>query len=140
MRKALFRHLFKLSVKQRGQKTSLEKDNSLNHYGVSPKMGCFEYTQLRTKYQQATKDVQLKAVTKCHSSILVFGDSFLTVGRAVRVRIWRGDNKCILICKHSANPGRKACVGMKLIQYMTNDALHKPPSRVAQDYAVERDL
>ena len=29
--------------------SSLEKDNSLNHSCVSPKMGCLEYTQLRTK-------------------------------------------------------------------------------------------
>ena len=36
--------------------------------------------------------------------------------------------------------GRKACVGMKLIQYKDNDALHKPAIRGAQVYAVEGAL
>ena len=29
--------------------SNLEKDNSLNHSCVSPKMGCLEYTNYRTK-------------------------------------------------------------------------------------------
>ena len=28
--------------------SSLDKDNSLNHFCVSPRMGCLEYTELRT--------------------------------------------------------------------------------------------
>ena len=64
----------------------------------------------------------------------------------VCVREWRGDYKCILICKlfDSDNippiVGMKACVGMKLIEYTDNDALHKPATRGVQVYAVEDAL
>ena len=97
-------------------------------------------------YKRATKDVQMNDVTKCQSSILAFGGSRLTVVGEVRVRVWRDDYKCILICKlvdsDKIRPilGRKACVGMKLIQYTDNDALHKPATRDAQVYAVEGAL
>ena len=97
-------------------------------------------------YKRATKDVQMNDVTKCQSSILAFGGSRLTVVGEVRVRVWRGDYKCILICKlvdsDNIRPilGRKACVGMKLIEYTDNDALHKPATRGAHVYAVEGAL
>ena len=97
-------------------------------------------------YKRATKDVQMNDVTKCQSSILAFGGSRLTVVGEVRVRVWRGDYKCILICKlvdsDNIRPilGRKACVGMKLIEYTDNDALHKPATRGAQIYTVEGAL
>ena len=74
---------------------------------------------------------------------LAFGGSRLTVVGEVRVPVWRGDYKCILICKlvDSDNTrlilGRKACAGMKLVEYTDNDALHKPASRDAQVYPVE---
>ena len=94
-------------------------------------------------YKRATKDVQMNDVAKCQSTILAFGGSRLTVVGEVRVRVWRADYKCILICKlvdsDNIRPilGRKACVGMKLIEYTDNDALHKPATRGAQVYAVE---
>ncbi|KAI0227456.1 hypothetical protein LSAT2_022086 [Lamellibrachia satsuma] len=97
-------------------------------------------------YQRATKDVRLKDVNRCQSSILAFGGSRLTVVGEVHVRVWRGDYKCILVCKLVDNDnirpilGRKACVGMKLIQYTDNDALHKPATRGEQVYAVEGAL
>ena len=97
-------------------------------------------------YKRATKDVQMNDVTKCQSTILAFGGSRLTVVGEVRVRVWRDDYKCILVCKlvdsDNIRPilGRKACVGMKLIQYTDNDALHKPATRDAQVYAVEGAL
>ena len=97
-------------------------------------------------YKRATKDVQMNDVTKCQSTILAFGGSRLTVVGEVRVRVWRGDYKCILICKLADSDeirpilGRKACVGMKLIEYTDNDALHKPATRGAQVYAVEGAL
>ena len=85
-------------------------------------------------------------VTKCQSTILAFGGSRLTVVGEVRVRVWRGDYKCILIGKlvdsDNIRPflGRKACMGMKLIEYTNNDALHKPATRGAQVYGVEGAL
>ena len=97
-------------------------------------------------YQRTTKDVRLKDVNRCQSSILAFGGSRLTVVGEVHVRVWRGDYKCILVCKLVDNDnirpilGRKACVGMKLIQYTDNDALHKPATRGKQVYAVEGSL
>ena len=97
-------------------------------------------------YQRATKDVRLKDVNRCQSSILAFGGYRLTVVGEVHVRVWRGDYKCILVCKLVDNDnirpilGRKACVGMKLIQYTDNDALHKPATRGEQVYAVEGAL
>ena len=97
-------------------------------------------------YKRATKDVHMNDLTKCQSSILAFGGSRRTVVGEVRVRVWRGDYKCILICKlvdsDNIRPilGRKACVGMKLIEYTDNDALHKPATRGAHVYAVEGAL
>ena len=58
----------------------------------------------------------------------------------------RGDYKCILICKLVDNDtirpilGKKACVGMKLIEYTDNEALPKPATRGAQVYAVDGSL
>ena len=83
---------------------------------------------------------------KCQSPIIAFGGSRLTVVGEVRVRVWRGDYKCMLICKlvdsDNIRPilGMKACVGMKLIEYTDNDALHKPATRGAQVYAVDSVL
>ena len=97
-------------------------------------------------YKRATKDVQKNDVTKCQSTILAFGGSRLTVVGEVRFRKWRGDYKCILICKlvdsDNIRPilGRKASVGMKLIEYTDNDSLHKQATRGAQVYAVEGAL
>ena len=81
--------------------------------------------------------------TKYQSPILTFGGSRLTVVCEVRIPVWRGDYKCILFCKlvdsYNIRPilGRKACVGMKLIEYTDNGALHKPSIRGAQVYAVD---
>ena len=97
-------------------------------------------------YKRATKDVQMNDVTKFQYSIIAFGGSRMTVVGEVRVRVWRGDCKCILICKlvdsDNIRPilGWKACVGMTLIEYTDNDALHKPATLGAQVYAVEGAL
>ena len=93
-------------------------------------------------YTAATNDVQLNDVKLGHTSIIEFGGSQLTVVGEVRIRVWRDDYKCILICKlvdsDKIRPilGRKACVGMKLFKYTDNDALRKPVTQGAQVYAV----
>ena len=94
-------------------------------------------------YTAATNDVQLNDVKLGHTSIIEFGGSQLTVVGEVRIRVWRDDYKCILICKlvdsDKIRPilGRKACVGMKLLKYTDNDALRKPVTQGAHVYAVE---
>ena len=50
----------------------------------------------------------------------------------VLIRVWRGDFRCRLDCKlvdcTNIRPllGRKACVGMKIVTYLDNDALNIP--------------
>ena len=67
--------------------------------------------------------------------ILVCGTTLL--------RVWRGDYRCKLDCKlvdqDDIRPilGRKACLGMKIVTYLDNDNLNKPPAGNAHIYAVD---
>ena len=59
------------------------------------------------------------------------------------LRVWRGARRYKLDCKLVDKPnilpllGRKACLGMKIVSYLDNDQLQRPPTGHAVVYALE---
>ena len=83
-------------------------------------------------YRKAAKDPELSQVKPVNSAISAYGGSRLPVVDSVILRVWRDNAKCLLDCKLVDNEdirpilGRKACIGMNIIQYTDNDAISKP--------------
>ena len=83
-------------------------------------------------YEKATGDYERRLVTPVRTSIVAYGGSKLPVIGEVRIRVSRRDFKCKLDCKLMDSDlirpilGRRACIGMHLIEYHDNDALNKP--------------
>ena len=71
----------------------------------------------------------LKKVQHVHSAILAYGGSQLQVVGQVIIPVWREENRFKLNCKlvNSLDIcpilGRKACLGMNIMQYMDNDGI-----------------
>ena len=82
-------------------------------------------------YKKATKDVDLCNVTPRNTAIISYGGTSIPILGKVRLRVWRGDFKCLLDCNlvdsKKVRPilGRKACLGMNVIQYLDNDQLQR---------------
>ena len=76
------------------------------------------------------------------TAIAIYGGSRLEVVGSVRIRVWRGNNRCkldcILVNSPKARPllGRKACLGMNIVSYLDNDEMNKPNTGAARVYAV----
>ena len=77
-------------------------------------------------YKKASKDYNMTHVQPLQTAIVAYGGARLPVIGQVRIRVWRGDYKCLLDCKlvdsTAIRPllGRKACVGMKSMMSSTN--------------------
>ena len=72
-------------------------------------------------YKKATKDYKLSNVTPCQHIITAYGGTSIPiVGQAI-IRLWRGNSSCRLDCKIVDRRnirlilGRKACIGMKIV-------------------------
>ena len=95
-------------------------------------------------YKKATKDKKLVNVRTSYMTITAYGGTTLPVIGTVRLRVWRGNYHCLLDCKlvdHiNIRPllGRKACIGMKIVTYLDNDALNKPETSGAPVYSIEQ--
>ena len=69
-------------------------------------------------HKKATKDVGLCNVTPVNTAIISYGVTLIPVLGKVRLRVWRGDFRCLLDCtlvdSKRVRPilGRKACLGM----------------------------
>ena len=93
-------------------------------------------------YEKATGDYERRLVTPVRTSIVAYGGSKLPVIGEVRIRVSRRDFKCKLDCKlvdsELIRPilGRRACIGMHLIEYHDNDALNKPETSTVPVYSV----
>ena len=93
-------------------------------------------------YKKASKDFNLDKVKPPQTAIAAYGGSKLEVVGRVRIRVWRGDFQCKLDCNlvnsTKVRPllGRKACLGMKIVQYLDNDQMNKPATGEAPVYAV----
>ena len=83
-------------------------------------------------YKKATNDTELKGVKQAKTAIAAYGGSRLPVVGQVIIPVWRKGQRFKLDCKLVDNIdirpilGRKACLGMNIIQYMDNDEIHKP--------------
>ena len=85
-------------------------------------------------YEKATRDFNILNVAPVGTAIISYcGTSIRILGR-VRLRVWRGDFRCLLDCNLADSKrfrlifGRKACLGRKIIKYLDNDQLnHHPP-------------
>ena len=83
-------------------------------------------------YKVASGDTKLVHVSSQKSHITTYGGMKLPIVGHVLLPVSRGDRRCILNCKlvdcANVRPllGRKACVGMKIIQYLDNDEINKP--------------
>ena len=94
-------------------------------------------------YKKATKDEQLKKVTLVQTEIRAYGGTALPVVGSTLLRVWRGQQQCILDCKivdsTDVRPllGRKACLGMKIVSFLDNDHLHPPNTGGAPVYSVD---
>ena len=95
-------------------------------------------------YKRATGDKTLSKITPANTRITAYyvGATLSVVGSVV-LRVWREKTKYRLECKLVDSPkirpllGRKACLGMKVIKYLDNDAINKPDTGNAPVYALE---
>ena len=91
-------------------------------------------------YKKATGDKTLSDVTPTNTQVTAYGGA--VVG-SVLLRVWREESKYRLECKlvdsRKIRPllGRKACLGMMVIQYLDNDAIRKPDTGNTPVYALE---
>ena len=83
-------------------------------------------------YRNATGDITLRQVTPCNASLVAFGDNLIAVRGRVVMPVWRGTKKFYIEAnivdgrKVRSILGRRACIGMRLVQVMDCDALSKP--------------
>lgn len=93
-------------------------------------------------HKKATRDFNRLNVAPVGTAIIsYYGTSIPILGR-VRLRVWRGDFRCLLACNLADSKrvrlifGRKACLGMKIIKYLDNDQLnHHPRTSGCEVYA-----
>ena len=94
-------------------------------------------------YKKATKDVDLCNVTPVNAVIISYGGNSIPILEKVRLRVWRGDFRCLLDCNlvDSKKVGpilsRKACLGMSIIQYLDNDHLKRPRESDGEVYTYD---
>ena len=80
-------------------------------------------------YKKATNNTELKGVKQAKAAIAAYGGSRLPVVGRVIISVWREGQRFKLDCKLVDNIdirpilGRKACLGMNIIQNMVNDEL-----------------
>ena len=77
------------------------------------------------------------------TSLVAYGGSKIKVIGRVPIRVWRNSSSYLLDCRLVNNEdihpilGRKACVGMGILEYHDNDLLNKPETGDAPVYAVK---
>ena len=82
-------------------------------------------------YEEVTEDRQLEKVKPIKTSLVAYGGWKIKIIGQVRIRVWRGEASCRLDCRLADSKeirpilGRKACLGMNIIQYKDNDLLNK---------------
>ena len=80
-------------------------------------------------------------MTPVSMAIILYGGTSIPILGRVRLRVWRGDFRCLLDCNlvdsKKVRPvlGRKACLGMKIIKYLDNDQLNHPQTSDGDVYA-----
>ena len=83
-------------------------------------------------YKKVTNDFNLLNVAPVSTAIISYGGTSIPILGRVRLRVWRGDFRCLLDCNlvdsKRVRPilGRKTCLGMKSIKCLDNDQLNIP--------------
>ena len=94
-------------------------------------------------YKKASKDERLEKVQRMETSLVAYGGSKIKVIGRVPIGVWRNSSSYLLDCRLVNNEdirpilGRKACVGMGILEYHDNDLLNKPETGDAPLYAVK---
>ena len=87
-------------------------------------------------YKKATRDLNILNVAPVGTAIISYCGTSIRILCRVRLRVWRGDFRCLLDCNFNLADskrfrlifGRKACLGRKIIKSLDNDQLnHHPP-------------
>lgn len=90
-------------------------------------------------YEKTFKDLKLDKVKPVHTSLVAYGGSKIKVIGHAHLRVFRNDVSCLdwrLVESQEIRPilGRKACLGMNIVQYNDNDLLNKPKTSGAEAY------
>ena len=94
-------------------------------------------------YCLATEDEDLHNVVEVQSALVAYGGSRVDVVGEAILRVWRGEKsyriRCKLVDNESIRPifGRRACVGLNIIQYTDNDDLNRPRTNGAAVFSTE---
>lgn len=94
-------------------------------------------------YIRASKDHHLQNIKPAQQQITAYGGTTNPVCGTTLLRVWRENYHCKLNCKlvdkEWLHPilGRKACLCMRIVTYLDNDDLNKPPVENARIYAVD---
>lgn len=94
-------------------------------------------------YKKESKDLKLEKVKPVQTSLVAYRGSKIKVIGHARLRVFRNDASCFLDCRlvesQEIRPilGKKACLGMNIIQYNDNDLLNKPKTSGAEVYTAD---
>ena len=97
-------------------------------------------------YKLASNDRKLEKVKSVQTSLEAHVGSKIKVIGHVTIRVWRNKVSSLLGCRLIESREifpileRKACLGMKIIQYNDNDQPHKPQTEGAAVYNVDSNL
>ena len=64
-------------------------------------------------YKKATKDVDLCNVTSVNTAIISYGGTSIPIPGKVRLRVWRGDFRCLLDCNLVDSKTVRSILGRK---------------------------
>ena len=71
-------------------------------------------------------------------AIISYGGSSIPILGTGHLRVWRRDFRCLLDCNlvdsKKVSLGRKACLGMNIIQYLDKDQLNRPQESYGEVY------
>ena len=94
-------------------------------------------------YQRATRDMDFTNVTESTSMLIAYGGARVAVIGETILRVWRGEKSYLLRVKlvdhDDIRPilGRRACIGMNIVQYIDNDQINEPATDGAAVFATE---
>ena len=92
-------------------------------------------------YKKATQDFDLRNLTPVNTAIIpMVVLQFLSSGKFLRVYIWRGDFRCLLVYNLVESKRVrpilviKVCLGMNIITHLDNDQLNRPQASDGEVY------
>ena len=123
----------------------LEDSRLVAHFRWSPETSsvlCVTVVRL----QACSNDRKLEKVKSVQTSLVAHVGSKIKVIGHLTIRVWRNKVSFLLGCRLIESREifpileRKACLGMKIIQYNDNDQPHKPQTEGAAVYNADSNL